>query len=347
MLNPRVCAVRSFIEEWQRELARLVQEPGNGHGGSGFGLAIGRCVIWPCLDAAVVLIYRAPDRSISVEVRLPTWLPVAKFTNSAQAMRFYDQDGHWKPGYPSLSVVNDLQNEFRRIGGGLGFANVTGHPGKQFYQRFDNAVAVGWDADLSDPAQVALEYFQQQVASINVSAQKPSEGRERYFDLLAQFKLLLDSADKEEEIQAFLKANPVLLYPTHIRVLPKFKLGSEHVTDFVFVVHTAKGTEWVFVEIERSDKRLFTRNGQFSSEFTQAKNQLLDWEAFVDDYRNYLDKDLPGIRSPVYHLICGRDSALSPEQKEKLRREAKPNQILSTYDDILRSFETLIRRLFP
>ena len=341
--------IRGFIEIWQHEILRLVQEVGSSIDPVGSGLTTGRCVIYPCKDAVVVLIYTRPDNNISLEMRLPLEVTVADFTRQNQAMRFYDQNDHWEPGYPRITVGNDLHIEFRRIGGGITLENYTGYPGKTFHQRFNNVVAVGWYADISDPYLTALEYFQRNTAAKNIGARSVIDdaGRKQIFlNVLSQFKLLLDTVSNEEEVQDFLKNNPVLLYPAYSRVEAKFKLGKDYITDFVFVVQTRHGKEWVLVEIERPNKELFTQDGRVSHKFTQAQNQLLDWELWVEKNQVYLQQDFPGIRRPVYHLVIGRNIEMTSDEREKLRTLEKPNHVYSTYDDIVEQFETLINRMF-
>jgi hypothetical protein len=275
-------------------------------------------------------------------------MTVADFTQRNQAMRFYDQYNHWEPGYPSMTVVNDLRLEFRRIGGGITIENHSEYPGKSFHQRFDNVLAVGWRADLSDPYLTALEYFQRETAAENIHGRSISDEntKQLLLSVLSQFKLLLDTTENEGEVQDFLKDNPVLLYPAYSRVEPKFKLGKEYVTDFVFAVQTDRGKEWALVEIEQPKKRLFTQGGQCSHEFIQAQNQLLDWELWIERNQGYLQQDFPGIRMPLYHLVIGRNTGLTSDQREKLRTLAKPNHVYSTYDDLVERFETLINSLF-
>lgn len=342
-------AIRNFVEMWQVELSRLIKEAGTSILPLSSGLIVGRAILFPCNDAVVVLVYSTADGALSVELRLPTRMSVAEFTSKHQAMRFYDQFHHWEPGYPSVSIRNDLTYEIRRIGGGISLENWSKRPGLAFHQRFSNVIGIGLKADLTDPHLAALEHFQRETFARNlgVGGQVDDGSRRRaYRSLLQRFRDLLDSAGKEEEVQTFLRDNPILLCPTYIRVIPKYKLGKDYVTDFVFESQTGRGIEWIFVEIERPDKALFTQSGQQHNQFSQAQDQLLCWELWLERNQSYAQEDLAGLRNPVMQLVYGRDAALKVGQREKLRALEKPSHIYSTYDDLAHRFEVLVERLF-
>src|SRR5262249_40282247 len=131
-------------------------------------------------------------------------------------------------------------------------------------------------------------------------------------EISREFAKLLDTSEREEELQRYLAAKPLLIYPDYIECYPKLKLGSDYVTDFAFVAQGTTGREHILVEIESASKPLFTKTTMsFSAEFTQAKDQLLNWETWVSENLQYLRRSLPGVSRPKYHLIMGRDSALT------------------------------------
>jgi ppGpp synthetase/RelA/SpoT-type nucleotidyltranferase len=165
-------------------------------------------------------------------------------------------------------------------------------------------------------------------------------------DAIANDFTALLSTQREEQLQQYLREHPELLYPDHAVCLPKMKLGDDFVTDFVFRVHGVDGPEYVFVEIERPSKPVFVAGGYFSAEFTQAKNQLLDWERWIDRNSAYLREKLPDLYRPQFHLVMGRSSDLTTEHREKLRNEFIGTQRrFSTYDDLLDRFLTIAVRI--
>ena len=62
---------------------------------------------------------------------------------------------------------------------------------------------------------------------------------------------LLNDSQKEEELQVFIKENPMMLHPT-AELIPKKKLGEDFITDFVLVTPNDQGPTYTLVEIEKS-----------------------------------------------------------------------------------------------
>jgi hypothetical protein len=152
-------------------------------------------------------------------------------------------------------------------------------------------------------------------------------------------------------LQVFLEAHPEFVYPEHDLALPKPTLGGERQPDFAFSIRSSFGSQWIFVEIERPDKRVFTtgQGFQFTHEFTQAKGQLLQWDTLITRDCGFFEKRFPGLLKPEFHLIFGRDSELDSSRREMLVAEfsGSPNRRFSTFDDLANRFETIISRVFP
>ena len=112
------------------------------------------------------------------------------------------------------------------------------------------------------------------------------------------------------------------------------------------LVESGNGPEYVFIEIERPNKRVFTEKGHFHSDFTQAKDQLLDWDKWITQNVSYLQQNLSGLFKPTYHLVYGRDRELDEKSLEKLRTEfSGTTRRFSTYDGLAQRFETIIMQL--
>ena len=169
--------------------------------------------------------------------------------------------------------------------------------------------------------------------------------------LLEQFRRLLNSASHEAELQTFLQSHPEFIYPEHDISVPKPSLGGERQPDFGFSIRSAFGARWIFVEIERPNKQIFTKRDdfQFSSDFTQAKGQLLQWDALITKDLPYFERRFAGLLKPEFHLIFGRDSELDPPRREMLAAEfsTSSNRSFSTFDDLANRFEAIINRVFP
>lgn len=159
----------------------------------------------------------------------------------------------------------------------------------------------------------------------------------------------LDAATREEDVQAFLAANPMLLIQHlgggHGRyVIPKKKLGSEYVTDFVIGERHSGGYEWQAVELESPKARMFTKKGDPTKELNHAIKQIHDWRAWLEKNQNYaansrtaqglgltdIISNLPGL------ILIGRRSS-DDEKWRSLRR-----QMANTLNIRIHSFDFLV-----
>jgi hypothetical protein len=118
------------------------------------------------------------------------------------------------------------------------------------------------------------------------------------------------------------------------------------VTDFVFVVQSLSRPDHFFMEIERPNREIFTKGGQFTADFTQAKDQLLAWDGWITRNHAYLRDKLPGLHKPVFHLVMGRSATLTDDLRQKLQAEFSGGaRRFSTYDDLARRFKAITDRL--
>ena len=169
--------------------------------------------------------------------------------------------------------------------------------------------------------------------------------------LLEEYRRLLETATSEATLQTFLESHPEFVYPEHAQLISKPSLGGEREPDFAFSIGSAFGPRWVFVEIERPDKQIFTKaqNFQFSHQFTQAKGQLLQWDTLITQDHPYFSRRFQGLQKPEFHLVYGRDSELDESRRQMLAAEfsAAANRTFSTFDDLANRFETIVNRIFP
>jgi len=152
---------------------------------------------------------------------------------------------------------------------------------------------------------------------------------EQYLNLLATFS-------KEEDLQAFLEENPIFLDPLAKAVVPKHRLGSDLITDFV--LETLTGS-YVVVEIERPDTPVFNKAGDFSPAFSHALRQVLDFQDWVASNVAYAQSKLPGIVNPHGVLVLGTFTNFSPDE----RRRMNQFQFNSRHIDVL-GFDSLASR---
>ncbi len=118
-------------------------------------------------------------------------------------------------------------------------------------------------------------------------------GRRRVKDsnaVLTEWKNVLSRARGEQVIQDFLERHPALLPglldfhngPLHGIVVSKFPFGADFVSDFAFVSRHSMALQFTFVEIEDPAKRIFNKNGSFTKEFNQARQQIADWKVWAE-----------------------------------------------------------------
>ena len=119
--------------------------------------------------------------------------------------------------------------------------------------------------------------------------------------LAEEFDELLN-CDSEETIHKFLYDNPILmncLCDEGAIVFSKFKLADDFIPDFIFLgqeMNTNAMASYIsLVEIERSDKLLFTKSGDPSSFLTHAIRQVQNWKTWFEENRTSLRKKFKDI----------------------------------------------------
>ena len=165
-------------------------------------------------------------------------------------------------------------------------------------------------------------------------------------DIVDHFGELLGNVTKEEEIQEFLKEYTILMQP-YTEKIPKQKLGQDWVTDFVLVNMLDQGPKYTFVEIEKPSMGILTRGREFMAEFKHAEKQILDWDIWLQDNQDYIQRKLKGFESPTYLIIGGRSKDMGEEEKRYIRawNRSQKNTRFLTYDDLLEGAKELLLTL--
>jgi hypothetical protein len=160
------------------------------------------------------------------------------------------------------------------------------------------------------------------------------------------FDNLLNTSTDEEEIQKYLKANPNIIQPFS-NVYAKKKLGDDFITDFVFANTLDQGIIYTFVEIEKANMPIFTKDRDFTKEFNHAEKQTLDWDLWLEKNIAYLKTKLPGLEKPNFLIIAGRSNKFDDDNRALLRawNRRRSNAEFLTYDDVLQKFGELISNL--
>ena len=160
--------------------------------------------------------------------------------------------------------------------------------------------------------------------------------------------LLKDKGDDEEMIHQWLFQEPhhIFLEPDHAEIRSKVPMG-KRVSDFV--IRRTNGT-YAVVEIERADKRIYTKRGaEPTMEFRHAEQQVDDWMDFAGEHSDYLrdTEKLEGFAKPEGTIIMGRLSDIDSDEARRRWEHAKRTHKyrLYVYDDLIGRIESLAANL--
>jgi hypothetical protein len=344
-ITARVQELRSYLLSFQYALKALMKALPEHvlHERPPFA-SLGRFEIWPCLDAAVVLMYPADTRGVEIVVRPSTGKSHSEFLGTSEVGAYYKEGNETPESWRPVFSVNDASNHIVYMADPFS----EGHLGL-VRPKFTKLFVFGWDAPLPQPDEEALVAIRADLARQNLvrgQGRYQHEAVQRAESLLSAFKDILTTSKREEDAQKFLASYPELLYPDYVACHPKMALGEEYKTDYVLLVQGSAGQEYVFVEIERPGKPIFVAEGHFSHHFTQAKDQLLQWSSWIKNNYSYLERKLPGLGRPTFHLVMGRSSELGQGQRERLQEEFTPTgRRFSTYDDLADRFAKIVETL--
>ena len=103
---------------------------------------------------------------------------------------------------------------------------------------------------------------------------------------------------REEDVQQYLTENPHILlaaFGSHWAVnecIPKFRFGTEYVSDFVIVTGQSFSYDITLIELEPPTERPFTKAGKFAKRLNNAIGQVNDWFAWIHENEDYFRKSL-------------------------------------------------------
>jgi len=156
--------------------------------------------------------------------------------------------------------------------------------------------------------------------------------------LINEFSALIAARTREEEYQQFLHQHPVFLDPLARVLIPKCRLGAEHITDFVL---QRLDNEYRAVEIEKPQDPIFVnrdKDSDFSAPFFHAVGQVIDFQAWLSKNIAYARELMPGIATPTRGvLVIGTRTGLTSREEHKLYTYVQGHTLIDvfTYDDLL------------
>jgi hypothetical protein len=172
-------------------------------------------------------------------------------------------------------------------------------------------------------------------------------------------KSALDQARREEDVQQFLQHNPELLIQHlgggHGRwVIPKARLGADHVTDFLIAERHSFGFEWQAVELESPRRPMFNKNGDPSQHLNHAIRQITDWRSWLKSNQAYASRSrdegglgLTDIDTHVRGLVLiDRRANIRGDTSARRRQMVQDLNIeIHSYDYLLSAIEGRIESL--
>lgn len=154
--------------------------------------------------------------------------------------------------------------------------------------------------------------------------------------------LLKNTKRNENDLQRCLTSFPILFGTEYVKILDKHTFGSEFEADYV--LERSNGL-YDIVEIESSNLRLYTKQGNPKSELVHAEQQIMDWLEWIEHNSPYAREKIKNLYTPKGFVVIGRSNSLSPENKEKLRRRNlifRDKIEIITYDDLLAKANSLL-----
>ena len=163
----------------------------------------------------------------------------------------------------------------------------------------------------------------------------------------AEFGRIINKNVREELLQKFIADNPIILHQfPALRIIPKPKILTSYVADFGIVTPQK---EFILIEIEKTTTKLMNKDGGMAQTLNHAFDQVNSWLHEVDEHRiavlDKLDIDRSEVSRVSGVVIAGRDVGYDARNLRQLKGRDWGKVKFLTYDDLLFSLDTLIRRV--
>lgn len=161
----------------------------------------------------------------------------------------------------------------------------------------------------------------------------------------SNFARLIERDPREELLQKFIEENPIVLHQfPAVRIISKPPILTSYVADFGIVTPQK---ELILIELEKTTTRIMKQDGGIAASLSHAFDQVRDWLHEVDEHRLAVLDTLRIERNEVSNIravvVAGRDVGYDARNLRKLKGNNWGRVTLLTYDDVLFSFDTLIR----
>ncbi|MBP9727523.1 MAG: DUF4263 domain-containing protein [Gammaproteobacteria bacterium] len=141
-------------------------------------------------------------------------------------------------------------------------------------------------------------------------------------------KVHLDSAfrsNSEVELLAVLKQNSFLfhsLYERKFGIQPNFAevaFGSKYRCDFCWLNDNSDGPEWILIEVERPNVRLFNQIGDPTAELNHAIEQVKSWDRYFQQHPAEKNRVFGAVSRFRFVLVAGRRGEWNSKHAAKWR----------------------------
>ncbi len=360
-MTERIERVRSFVEGYQISLMGFVAELPH----DGFILprsiasAIGRCEIWPCTDAAVVLTYRAEESGPNVVVRDQTNQPLAQFMMENEVFSYFDETGEQGSMRLSLAfpeknpidprpVANDFLFDRFSLDDLISWPPDTesGTPGldqRFFAPRFTRISVFGWNGHLGSPKTLAFRDFRRAYAAQNFSAFPGAS--ENIFQVglerVAEVEALLDRNDSNL-LRQFITAHPEVIRPDYLRAYHGCVV-QDRVIDLILLVPGEEAPEYRFITLGDESDSYFVSSDEPSESYLIADALLAQLQQVVNTAPQKIPLRGVEVGESSFVYVMSRCAKLSYSQKTTLYERGSESKVrFETYDDLVSMLRYLI-----
>ena len=356
--------VRTFLEAYQSALRGFLSKLPN----DGFILpksivnAIGRCEVWPCTDAAVVLTYLSKKEESEVLLHKQTGQSVELFMRQSDVFSYFDENGEQGSMRLSFAFPNKDPADRRPSSNDFLFDRSSlddliawppaegavdlGLSQRFFAPKFTRISIFGWNAYLGSPTTEALKDLRRGYAAQNLSISPPfTKGfLEALFESGAKSATQLEKAidhGNREPLRQFIIGHPEVVRPDYVRAYSNVTVGDQAV-DLVLLIPGEQSPEYLFLTLGDPRESCFTEANDASDSYRKAESALVKVKDIVTSDTHRVEVSGDFANSSFLH-VSSRTALLNYAQKKSLyERGRESNCRFETYDDLLNRFRYYI-----
>ena len=169
----------------------------------------------------------------------------------------------------------------------------------------------------------------------------------KYEKVIKEYKNILTKETDERVFQKFFEKNYTFFDILVRKCIPKPNFGGEKQPDFILII---ENENYIIVEIETPDKKLFRKNNVQTAEFTERIDQISSYLKWIRNNAHILRDRGYSINSENTSglLLIGLRESLTREQKKKLEEIKYNNRHLfkiKTFDDVYKENLTILNNI--